>query len=96
MVYDDSETGFRFTSYENDKGVIYRVALSRRISDDKPYDVVVQIVAPISTGWAGLAWGGQMIANPLAVIWRLDQQVLGVVAMGCVTLRPSQAGSSQR
>ncbi len=35
-----------------------------------PFDILLQIVAPISsTGWAGVAWGGKMANNPLTVGW---------------------------
>ncbi|KAH8891623.1 CBD9-like protein [Thozetella sp. PMI_491] len=35
-----------------------------------PFDILLQVVAPISTaGWAGIGWGGKMANNPLTVGW---------------------------
>ncbi|KAK4186429.1 cellobiose dehydrogenase [Podospora australis] len=48
--------------------VIYRIAIPD--VSEAPFDVLLQIVAPISkAGWAGLAWGGKMNNNPLTVGW---------------------------
>lgn len=48
--------------------VIYRIAIPDVSA--APFDVLLQIVAPISTtGWAGIAWGGKMTNNPLTVGW---------------------------
>jgi hypothetical protein len=48
--------------------IVYRIAIPDVSS--APFDVLLQIVAPISTtGWAGLAWGGSMTKNPLTVGW---------------------------
>ncbi|KAK3372123.1 hypothetical protein B0H63DRAFT_439249 [Podospora didyma] len=47
--------------------IVYRIA----IPDVKsaPFDILLQIVAPVAVGWAGLAWGGKMSSNPLTVAW---------------------------
>ncbi len=47
--------------------VVFRVG----IPDDAaaPFDTLLHIVAPVSIGWAGLAWGGSMTNNPLTVAW---------------------------
>ena len=34
-----------------------------------PFDVLLQMIVPVSLGWAGFAWGGKMIDNPLTVAW---------------------------
>lgn len=34
-----------------------------------PYDILFQVAAPLTVGWAGIAWGGQMVSNPLTVSW---------------------------
>lgn len=48
--------------------IIYRIAIPDVAS--APFDILLQIVAPISTtGWAGLAWGGSMTKNPLTIGW---------------------------
>ncbi|KAI8628547.1 iron reductase domain protein [Xylariaceae sp. FL1651] len=65
----DADTGITFQSYTTAEGITYRLALPADASADKAYDVILQIVAPISLGWAGWAWGGAMTYNPLTVVW---------------------------
>lgn len=31
--------------------------------------MVIQVVAPVDVGWAGIAWAGQMMLCPLTVVW---------------------------
>ncbi len=45
------------------------MALPDKVAAATPFDVVVQIAAPLSVGWAGLAWGGSMTYNPLTIVW---------------------------
>lgn len=48
--------------------IVFRIAIPDVAS--APFDMLVQIVAPISTaGWVGVAWGGVMTGNPLTVAW---------------------------
>ncbi|GAB1316189.1 Cellobiose dehydrogenase cytochrome domain-containing protein [Madurella fahalii] len=68
-VYEDAETGLTFASYTSDRGITYRVAIPDPVPEDKIFDTVLQVVAPIDVGWAGWAWGGHMTYNPLAVVW---------------------------
>ncbi|KAI1129956.1 actin-domain-containing protein [Nemania abortiva] len=65
----DADTGITFQSATNSEGITYRVALPADASAEKPYDVIIQIVAPISMGWVAWAWGGGMTYNPLTVVW---------------------------
>ncbi|KAL1868866.1 hypothetical protein VTK73DRAFT_3446 [Phialemonium thermophilum] len=49
--------------------ITYRVAIPDT-AVEPPFDVFLQIIAPSNTtGWAGLAWGGRMVGNPLTVVW---------------------------
>ncbi|KAI0096255.1 actin-domain-containing protein [Nemania sp. FL0031] len=65
----DADTGITFQSSTNSEGVTYRLALPADASAEKPYDVIIQIVAPVSMGWVAWAWGGSMTYNPLTVVW---------------------------
>lgn len=47
--------------------ITFRIAIPETAA--APFDVLLQIVAPVAVGWAGLAWGGKMTANPLTVGW---------------------------
>lgn len=72
-VYNDAQSGFTFTSfdaaYEIGQTISYRLAIPDSAAAGSPYDVVIQVVAPLAVGWAGLAFGGSMVRNPLAVGW---------------------------
>ncbi|KAA8614879.1 hypothetical protein PtrSN002B_004948 [Pyrenophora tritici-repentis] len=69
--YHDTETGFTFSETKAaatlTSNIVYRIAQPANVPANTPYDIVLQVVAPISLGWVGLAWGGGMIRNPLTV-----------------------------
>ncbi|KAM7213232.1 cellobiose dehydrogenase [Rhypophila decipiens] len=68
----DAATTVCYSEYTSPGGVSYRIAIpdTAKAGD---FDVLLQIVAPQSVGWAGLAWGGVMVNNPLAVAWANGQ-----------------------
>ncbi|KAL2121793.1 hypothetical protein VTJ04DRAFT_2248 [Mycothermus thermophilus] len=73
-VYDP-DTGLTFTSnfqlYKADgRGITYRIAIPEGAEYYTSFDVVVQAILPNDVGWAGLAWAGTMVRNPLLVAWR--------------------------
>ena len=72
-VFRDAETGFTFAqyavAYQLGSIMTFRVAIPSSATNYRPYDAVVQIVAPNNVGWAGLAWAGRMTNNPLTVSW---------------------------
>ncbi|KAI1268195.1 iron reductase domain protein [Xylariaceae sp. FL1019] len=74
-AFTDAETGIVFQSMTTEPGIDYRLALPANASATAPYDVILQIVAPITIGWAGWAWGGAMTYNPLTVIWANGNEV---------------------
>ncbi|KAK4464611.1 hypothetical protein QBC42DRAFT_170844 [Cladorrhinum samala] len=55
--------------YVSQTAPTYRVALPSDAAQNSAYDVVLQVIAPNSLTWAGFAWGGSMIQNPLTVVW---------------------------
>ncbi|KAE9569701.1 hypothetical protein CGMCC3_g14195 [Colletotrichum fructicola] len=67
-TYCDS-LGRCFSSYTNEGGITFGIAVPESASVGQPYDAIVQITAPIAVGWAGLAWGGSMTYNPLTIVW---------------------------
>lgn len=73
VVFRDAQSGFTFTSfdaaYQIGRYISYRVAIPANATAGQPYDAVLQVVAPADVGWAGLAWGGGMVRNPLSVNW---------------------------
>ncbi|KAI0880854.1 CBD9-like protein [Annulohypoxylon maeteangense] len=73
-VYRDPDTGFSFSQYNapittGTSYITFRVAIPSPATSGQPYDVVLQVVAPISAGWVGVAWGGSMTNNPLLIGW---------------------------
>lgn len=72
-VHKDAETGFTFSqanvAYSLTAGIIFRIALPTNTSTTSGYDVVIQVISPSALGWVGLAWGGEMVSNPLTVAW---------------------------
>ena len=67
-AYLDPVSGITFASYTNDHNIIFRIAVPDT-TWNKTYDSIVQILSPVSMGWAGLAWGGSMTYNPLTIAW---------------------------
>ncbi|KAF2202442.1 cellobiose dehydrogenase-like protein [Delitschia confertaspora ATCC 74209] len=65
-IYCDSVTSLCFSSYSV-SNILIGVAIPN--ATVAPYDVVLQIVAPISIGWVGFSWGGTMPYVPLTVGW---------------------------
>ncbi len=53
--------------YTTSSNIVIRVGIPE--ASAAPFDTLLQIVAPVAVGWAGIAWGGGMTANPLTVAW---------------------------
>ena len=67
-VVCDAKTKICYSSYTNaESGLTFGVALPKTVTD--PYDAIIKITAPVTTTWAGFAWGGQMAWDPLTVAW---------------------------
>lgn len=47
--------------------ITWRIAIPA--VEEGPFDILLQIVAPKTVGWAGIAWGGGMLYNPLSLGW---------------------------
>ncbi|KAK7981188.1 hypothetical protein PG989_013645 [Apiospora arundinis] len=64
--YCDAATGVCYSEVSASNAT-YRVAIPN--VNAAPFDILLQIVAPKSVGWAGIAWGGHMAENPLTLGW---------------------------
>lgn len=77
--YYDVDTGLNFSesvvALSLVNNMVFRVALPDTAQSFTPYDVVIQVVAP-NLGWTGVAWGAQMLRNPLTVFWASNNQVV--------------------
>lgn len=65
----DAATGFTFSSFTNDHGVVYNIAVPDPTPEEGTYDLVFQTIVPKTIGWSGIAWGGTMTYNPLTIVW---------------------------
>ena len=63
-------------SSQGAKSISFRIAVPSPIPVNSAYDVVIQVVAPVDVGWTGLAWGGGMLQDPLAVSWQSGATVV--------------------
>ncbi|RYP26373.1 hypothetical protein DL768_011741 [Monosporascus sp. mg162] len=72
----DAETGITFQAFTNPEGVSYGIALPANASAAGGYDIILQVTAPIEIGWAGIAWGGAMVYNPLSIVWPNGESVV--------------------
>ncbi|GAB1313709.1 Cellobiose dehydrogenase cytochrome domain-containing protein [Madurella fahalii] len=66
--YCDPATTICYSEYTSPEGISYRIAIPDTATAGS-FDILVQIVAPRTVGWAGIAWGGVMVNNPLLVGW---------------------------
>lgn len=48
-------------------GISYRLAIPNVTAS--PFDMLLQIVAPNTAQWAGVAFGGRMVNNTIAIGW---------------------------
>ena len=80
-MFRDATTGFVFSqfqaAYKIGGYINFRIAVPNDAKANESYDAVVQVVAPLEVGWAGLAWGGSMVNSPLTLSWQNGQSVVG-------------------
>ena len=55
--YCDATTSVCYSEYISPEKIAYRFAIPENATAGN-FDVLLQIVAPKTVGWAGLAWGG--------------------------------------
>jgi len=68
--------GMCYTEWASPEGISYRIAIPDS-AKAAPFDIAISITAPVKTvGWAGIAWGGVMANNPLAVAWANGNSVM--------------------
>lgn len=66
--YCDAATTICYSEWLSPEKIAYRIAIPDTATAGN-FDVLLQISAPKTVGWAGLAWGGVMVNNPLTVAW---------------------------
>ncbi|AEO70999.1 uncharacterized protein THITE_2059294 [Thermothielavioides terrestris NRRL 8126] len=66
--YCDASTSICYSEYVSQEKIAIRVAIPDTATAGN-FDVLLQIEAPKTVGWAGVAWGGVMVNNPLTVGW---------------------------
>jgi len=66
--YCDTATTICYSEWVSPEKIAYRIAIPDTATAGN-FDVLLQIAAPKTVGWAGIAWGGVMVNNPLTVGW---------------------------
>ncbi|KAF2198785.1 CBD9-like protein [Delitschia confertaspora ATCC 74209] len=66
VPFYEASTGITYASFTLPNQVSYRIALPEQSNSS---DAILQVFAPKTFGWCGLAWGGHMRNNPLSVNW---------------------------
>jgi hypothetical protein len=64
----DAATEICYAEYKSPENIAFRFAIPDTATPGN-FSVLLQISAPRSVGWAGIAWGGVMVNNPLTVGW---------------------------
>jgi hypothetical protein len=67
--YCDAASTICYSEFTSTNNIAFRIAIPDTATASTPFDALLQIVAPKATGWAAIAWGGQMTYNPLTVAW---------------------------
>lgn len=70
-----------FSTYATDGGVSFGIAVPDGATK-APFDVIIQVTALKSIGWAGIGWGGAMTYNPLTIVWPNGKDVVVSSRMG--------------
>lgn len=73
--YCDAASTLCFSEWVSPEKIAYRVAIPDTATTGN-FDVILQIEAPKTVGWAGIAWGGVMTNNPLTVAWASGQSAI--------------------
>jgi hypothetical protein len=66
--YCDPDTTICYSEWLSPEKIAFRIAIPDTATAGN-FDVLLQIAAPKTVGWAGIAWGGVMVNNPLTVAW---------------------------
>ncbi|KAL2262908.1 hypothetical protein VTK26DRAFT_9049 [Humicola hyalothermophila] len=66
--YCDPESTICYSEYITPEGIAIRIAIPDTATTGN-FSALLQIQAPRQVGWAGVAWGGTMVNNPLTVAW---------------------------
>jgi hypothetical protein len=76
VKYCDPVSTICYSEWISPEKIAFRTAIPENATATADFDVLVQIQAPKSVGWAGIAWGGTMVNNPLTVAWPNAQTVV--------------------
>ncbi|KAL1836038.1 hypothetical protein VTJ49DRAFT_5645 [Mycothermus thermophilus] len=64
----DADTTICYAEWTSPERIAFRFAIPDTATPGN-FSVLLQISAPRSVGWAGIAWGGIMVNNPLTLGW---------------------------
>ncbi|KAI0179282.1 iron reductase domain protein [Hypoxylon sp. FL1284] len=66
--------------------ITWRIAIPA--VEEGPFDVLLQVIAPKTVGWAGLAWGGGMLYNPISLAWANGNTTVGSARFALEHVQP--------
>ncbi|TLS30647.1 hypothetical protein PpBr36_03052 [Pyricularia pennisetigena] len=58
-----------YSEFLSPEQIAFRIAIPDTAAQATSFDVLLQIVAPKTVGWAGIAWAGRMVNNPLTIAY---------------------------
>ncbi|ELQ44708.1 hypothetical protein OOU_Y34scaffold00062g5 [Pyricularia oryzae Y34] len=58
-----------YSEFVSPQKIAFRVAIPDTAAQGTNFDMLLQIVAPKTVGWAGIAWAGRMVNNPLTIAY---------------------------
>ncbi|KAI6359072.1 hypothetical protein MCOR25_007167 [Pyricularia grisea] len=58
-----------YSEFVSPQQIAFRVAIPNTPAQGTSFDLLLQIVAPKTVGWAGIGWAGQMVNNPLTIAY---------------------------
>ncbi|KAK0625831.1 hypothetical protein B0T14DRAFT_421217 [Immersiella caudata] len=88
--YCDAASTLCFTEWVSPEKIAYRFAIPDTATA-APFDVILQIEAPKTVGWAGIAWGGVMTNNPLTVAWANGASAIATTRQASARTYPQPA-----
>ncbi|KAK6953289.1 hypothetical protein Daesc_005590 [Daldinia eschscholtzii] len=85
--YCDEATGVCYSEISVGVAPItWRIAIPA--VEEGPFDVLLQVVAPKTVGWAGIAWGGGMLYNPISLGWANGNTTVAAARFATAHVQP--------
>ncbi|KFA60619.1 hypothetical protein S40285_07941 [Stachybotrys chlorohalonatus IBT 40285] len=77
-----------FAAHVNAEGIVYGFAIPEATA--APFDLILQITAPIEIAWAGVAFGPRMTNVPLIITWPYEETTVATSRVAYSYTLPSE------